>query len=162
MKKKINKNLTLYFTDNYPFMNKRRLNYKYTITLGIGGNIGDVKQRFDILFNMLKSNSKVHIQKTSPILKNPPFGYTKQDDFLNAIIKLQTNLSPSEVLRLCWHYENRLKRQRSFKNAARTLDIDIIFIYTTNRFLKINTKNLIVPHLGYKNRQSVLIPLKYV
>jgi len=161
MKKEISKSLDLYFTSNFPKIYFKS-NKKYKVTLGIGGNIGNLKRIFDSLILMLKNDSRLVLLKTSPLLKNPPFGFLDQDDFLNGIIEIKTNLSPSEILKLCWHYENRFGRKRSFKDAPRTLDIDIIFIEQKNKNLKLNTKNLTVPHIDYKNRQSVLIPLSYL
>jgi len=161
MKKEISKSLCLYFNNNFPkvyFKSKK----KYTVTLGIGGNIGDVKKRFNMLILMLKKDNRIKLIKTSPLLKNPPFGFLEQDDFINAIIVLKTDLSPNNILKLCWIYENRFKRKRSFKDAPRTLDIDVIFIKEKGVDIKINTKKLIVPHAFYKKRQSVLIPLKYI
>jgi len=162
MKKTINKDLKLFYTNNYPFTSNKSSNKAYEITLGIGGNLGNVIKTFNKLFLYLQSNTKIDIINTSPILQNPPFGYLAQDDFLNAIIVIKTNKNPNEVLRMCWMYENRLGRKRSFKDAPRTLDIDIIFIKKQNKYLNLNTKDLIVPHIGYKNRPSVLIPLKCI
>jgi 2-amino-4-hydroxy-6-hydroxymethyldihydropteridine diphosphokinase len=162
MRKQINKKLDLYFTNNYPFVSKKQINKRYLVTLGIGGNIGNVIHNFNILFIMLKNNSKVKILKTSPILKNPPFGFIKQNYFYNTILLMQTNLNPYEVLRLCWMYEHRFKRQRSFKDAPRTLDMDIIFIKKQNKSIKVNTNKLTIPHKNWQNRQSVIIPLGYI
>jgi len=162
MKKTINEKLSLFYTNNYPFISTKSSSKTYEVTLGIGGNIGDVKRVFNKLFIAMKSNTKISIQKTSPILQNPPFGYLEQDDFLNAIIVLKTNQNPMQTLRMCWMYENRFKRKRSFKDAPRTLDIDIIFIKKHNKNLTLNTKDLIVPHIGYKQRPSVLIPLECI
>lgn len=157
MKKVLTKELSLYFTPNYPkvFKESNKSNY---IVIGIGGNIGDMKRRFDKLFLKLMGDSRFDIIKTSPLLKNPPFGFLDQDDFLNGVILLKTNLSPIASLRAFQKMENRYKRKRSFKDAPRTLDIDIIFY---NDF-KIDTKDLIVPHPHWFKRESVTIPLKYV
>ena len=160
MKKIIDKDLTLYFNSNYPKTYSKQSNKKYTVYLGIGGNIGDMKKTFNLLLLSMNSNSNLTMIKTSAILKNPPFGFLQQDFFYNAVIKIQTNLSAYELLRLCWHYENRFKRLRSFKDAPRTLDIDIIMIKSKNKNIKIKSKILNVPHIHYKNRQSVTIPLK--
>lgn len=130
----------------------------HTITIGIGGNIGDVKKRFKKLFFILQKDSRFILEHTSPILKNPPFGYINQDDFYNAIMVLRTNLSPIESLNIFQKYEYRFKRTRSFQDAPRTLDIDIIFYDNIKRV----SKRLIIPHIGYKKRKSVLIPLKYI
>jgi len=135
-----------------------KCNKNNTITIGIGGNIGNTTTIFKKLFLMLQQDSRFCIQRTSPILQNPPFGYIEQNDFFNAIIVLKSKLSPYEALRAFQRYENRFKRERSFQDAPRTLDIDIIFFNN----LILNTKDLIIPHKGYKQRDSVLIPLKFV
>lgn len=162
MKKKIDNNLSLYFTEFYPFKSSIKSSKIYTVTLGIGGNLGDVKLRFSKLFLALKTNNRFKIIQTSPLLKNPPFGYTEQDDFLNGIIVLKTNLSPINLLNELQRYENRFGRKRSFKDAPRTLDIDIIFIKRGLKQIKHNSARLIVPHIGWKNRDSVKIPLSYL
>ena len=162
MIKKLNDDLILYFDNLFPYKNIINKNTEYStkynsVTIGIGGNIGDVKKRFKQLFKMLQSDSRFILKSTSAVLKNPPFGYLDQDNFYNAIIILQTKLSPIESLNAFQRYEDRFKRRRSFKDAPRTLDIDIIFYNDIKR----DTKRLIVPHQGYKKRESVLIPLHY-
>ena len=162
MKKKISKELDLYFTNNFPYKSEKISNKIYTVVVGIGGNIGDTKRIFDKLFISLKSDSRFSIVQTSPLLKNPPFGFLEQNYFLNAIIVFKTNLSPLIALDAMQRYENRYKRKRSFQDAPRTLDNDIIFIKKNNSNIKLNTKRLVVPHHGYKQRDSVMIPLKYI
>lgn len=158
MKKKLSDSLTLYKTYNFPKSSKVNSRKKHLVTIGIGGNIGNMKRRFNKLFLSLKNNRKFDVLMTSPLLKNPPFGYLNQNDFLNGIISLKTNLSPNEFLKNMQRLENRFGRKRSFKDAPRTLDIDIIFF--DNK--KINTKKLIVPHKDWANRESVIIPLKHI
>ncbi len=162
MKKQLSKSLTIYFANNFPYKSTKTSIKTYTVTLGIGGNIGNVKQRFDMLFLALQNDCRFHIIQTSPLLKNPPFGYLEQDDFLNALIILKTNLPPMWLLHEMQRYENRFGRKRSFKDAPRTLDIDIIFIKKNNLKLKINHPKLIVPHLDWENRESVTVPLAYL
>ncbi len=156
MKKKLSPELVLYRTSNFPYKSNSKSFKKHFVSIGIGGNIGNTKKIFDKLFLYLKSNSRFDVLMTSYLLKNPPFGFLEQKDFLNAIITLQTNLSVNDFFKIMQRYEKRLKRTRSFKDAPRTLDIDIIFF--DNK--KINTKNLIIPHKSWYKRQSVIIPLK--
>ncbi|WP_072680089.1 2-amino-4-hydroxy-6-hydroxymethyldihydropteridine diphosphokinase [Arcobacter sp. LA11] len=158
MKKKLNENLTLHYTSNFPKKFKNHSNKKYLVTIGIGGNIGNTKRIFDKLFLSLKTNKKFDILMTSPLLTNPPFGFLEQNDFLNGIIAIKTNLAPNEFLKNMHRLEKRFGRKRSFQDAPRTLDIDIIFF--DNK--KINTKKLIIPHKDWANRESVIIPLKYI
>ena len=158
MKRKLSETLTLYKTANFPFYTKKESSRKYCVTIGIGGNIGDVRKTFDKLFLSLKQNTKFDVLMSSPLLQNPPFGYLEQNDFLNGIIELKTNLAPNEFLKYMQRLENKYGRKRSFQDAPRTLDIDIIFF--DNK--KINTKKLIVPHKDWANRESVTIPLNHM
>ncbi len=155
MKKKLIQNLTLFYTSNYPKKFNSTSNKKYSVTIGIGGNIGNTKRIFDKLILCLKKDSRFILLMTSPLLQNPPFGFLEQSDFLNGIIALKTNLAPNEFLKNMQRLEKRFGRKRSFQDAPRTLDIDIIFF--NNK--KINTKDLIVPHKDWANRESVIIPL---
>jgi 2-amino-4-hydroxy-6-hydroxymethyldihydropteridine diphosphokinase len=158
MRKKLSSSLILFYNNLYPYKSTIKSHKKNTITIGIGGNIGNTTKIFKKLFLMLQQDGRFCIKKSSPILQNPPFGYLKQKDFFNALIVLKTNLSPYESLRAFQRYENRFKRKRSFQDAPRTLDIDIIFFNSTT----IDRKDLTIPHKGYKQRNSVLIPLKFM
>ncbi len=160
MKKHItqNSNLTLFFNNFYPYKSIQISHKSNFAVLGIGGNIGDTQKIFKKFFKMLQGDSRFFIYSTSPLLKNPPFGFLNQEDFLNGIIAIQTNLSPNQLLKQMQRYEKRFKRKRSFKDAPRTLDIDIIFF----NHQKINTKQLIIPHPHYYKRESVMIPLRFV
>lgn len=140
----------------FPIYNKgSKNNFKHIVVLGLGGNIGNVCKRFDRLIRMWKNERRFCVIKTSPLLLNKAFGYTAQDDFINAIVYIKTNLDPFSILKIMQHYEKRLGRIRSFKNAPRTLDIDILYFDD----LKLKTRNLIIPHKGINSRPSVIIPL---
>lgn len=156
MKKKLSEDLTLFYTPNYPKTFNTTTSKKYIVTIGIGGNIGDTKKLFDKLILSLKNNTKFDLLMTSPLLLNPPFGFLEQKPFLNGIIRLSTNLSVNEFFKITQRLEKRFGRKRSFQDAPRTLDIDIIFF--DNK--KVNTKKLIIPHKDWANRESVIIPLK--
>ena len=156
MKKKLSPSLTLFYTPNFPKIFNISSNKKYSVTIGVGGNIGDTKKIFDKLILCLKKDARFTLLMTSPLLRNPPFGFLQQSDFLNGIITLQTNLCPNAFLKAMQRYEIKFGRKRSFQDAPRTLDIDIIFF--DNK--KINTKDLIIPHKNWASRESVIIPLK--
>jgi 2-amino-4-hydroxy-6-hydroxymethyldihydropteridine diphosphokinase len=162
MKTKINDDLTLYFTPLYPKTSTIVSNKTYDAILGIGGNIGDVQKRFHKLYLALQSNHRFDIIQTSPLLKNPPFGYLEQDDFLNGLIHIKTNLPPFVLLKEMQRYENRFGRVRSFQDAPRTLDIDIIFMRKGYEKIYLNTPILTIPHHGWQDRESVKIPFNFL
>jgi 2-amino-4-hydroxy-6-hydroxymethyldihydropteridine diphosphokinase len=139
----------------FPFYTHKRLHFKNRCIIGIGGNIGDVKKRFQKLFFYFSKQKRLHVKQTSCILKNPPFGFLEQNDFYNALIEVQTSMPPRELLKFLMHTEKRFKRKRSFKNAPRTLDLDIIFFNN----ISYNHKKLKIPHPFWMQRDSVLIPL---
>lgn len=161
-KKQLTGNLTLYFKKDFPFLSNTKSFKKYEVFLGIGGNIGDMFKRFDTLLKRFKYDTNISLKETSPLLENPPFGYLEQDSFLNGVIKIETNMPPHYLLKTMQSYEKRFGRVRTFKDAPRTLDIDIIFIQIKGKDIQINKKDLIVPHIGWKMRDSVKIPLKYM
>ena len=155
LKCKLSENLTIYKGLHFGYKSIQKTKHRYKVTIGIGGNIGDVKRRFEHLFIYLKKDKRVELLQTSLILKNPPFGFTNQDDFLNSIVVLKVSMQPAFFLDYLMRLEKKFARKRSFANAPRTLDLDIIFF--NNRI--INTKKLKVPHPSWSKRESVIIPL---
>ena len=153
IRKKIDTKNTLIKTINFPSILSNGSGHR--VLLGIGGNIGDVIRRFEHLFHYLKRSSLVRVIETAPIVKNPPFGYTEQRDFYNSLLLIETFLTPKALLRYVLHVEKLFGRKRLFKDGPRTLDIDIIFY--ENR--TVETKRLTLPHPGWRERASVLIPL---
>jgi 2-amino-4-hydroxy-6-hydroxymethyldihydropteridine diphosphokinase len=153
--RKTGKKLISFYGLHFPFFTKSKTSLPYEVTLGIGGNIGDVRRRFEHLFFYLKRDKQVEVVKTSLILKNPPFGYREQDDFFNSIIVLKTAMQPKAFLAYLHRVEKRFGRRRSFANAPRTLDLDILFF--DNRIVK--TEDLTIPHASWSERESVVIPL---
>jgi len=138
----------------YPF-HKNSSKFKNKALIGIGCNVGDCSKRFKKLFLFLRSHPKIDIIDTSYLYKNPPFGYLDQDDFINSIIVISTSFAPIELLNFLLYTEKKFRRKRSFKNAPRTLDLDII-MYENK---KINNERLNLPHPFFKKRDSVLLPL---
>jgi 2-amino-4-hydroxy-6-hydroxymethyldihydropteridine diphosphokinase len=153
--RKIRDDLKSFYSLHFPYTFTGVTSHRYEVTIGIGGNIGDVRRRFEHLFFALKRDTRVALLKTSLILKNPPFGYEAQDDFFNSIMILKTSMQPKDFLRYLMRIEKKFGRRRSFANAPRTLDLDIIFF--DNREVK--TKDLTIPHASWFERESVVIPL---
>jgi len=141
----------------FPY-HKKSDKFKHTALIGIGCNVGNCVRRFKKLFLYFQTYPLIEITDTSILYKNPPFGYLDQDDFINSLFIIKTNLSPKELLYFLLRTEKKFKRKRSFKNAPRTLDLDII-MYDN---IKFNDKKLNLPHPHFKNRDSVILPLYYI
>ena len=144
---------TLIKTPLFPWHKNAQKGHK--VLLGIGGNIGDVVRRFERLVVLLNRESLVRVRESSPLLRNPPFGYTDQADFINGVLSVETHLSPKALLVYLLGVERRLGRRRSFPDAPRTLDIDMLRYEN----IKMTTPRLTLPHVGFKHRESVQIPL---
>jgi 2-amino-4-hydroxy-6-hydroxymethyldihydropteridine diphosphokinase len=154
-RKKLNQNLTLIFTPHFPYNTDRKFSMRYRALLGIGGNVGDVLRRFEHLYWYMRKSTRIQVLENSPILKNPPFGFLEQDDFLNALVLVETNLAPKQLLRYILRIEKKFGRKRLFKDGPRTLDIDMIFYEER----AVESRELTLPHPGWMERSSVLIPL---
>ncbi|MBU1990514.1 2-amino-4-hydroxy-6-hydroxymethyldihydropteridine diphosphokinase [bacterium] len=155
LKRTLNKDLTIFKGLRFGYKTRKKKLHRYRATVGIGGNVGDVKRRFERLFTALKKDKRVDLLRTSLILKNPPFGYADQDYFFNSIIVMQVSMQPLVFLDYLMRLEKKFARKRSFANAPRTLDLDIIFF--DNRV--VNKPKLQIPHASWFERESVVIPL---
>jgi len=160
IKKILDEDHILISTQHYPWR-ATRAKYKkkkHKAIIGIGGNVGDVMRRFERLFWYMRRSPHVTLLQTSPILRNPPFGYRKQADFYNGLLVIGTDLTPRGLLHYLLHAEKRFHRVRLFKDAPRTLDLDIIFYDD----IQMSTPRLTIPHPHWMERDSILIPLKYL
>ena len=139
----------------FPMRRRERGNFKNLYLLGLGGNLGDVKRRFERFYHVLQSDTRFFVAQNSLILKNKPFGFLRQENFLNAVILVQSSLWPNLMLKIMQRAELRFGRKRSFKNAPRTLDVDILYASTKVR----PDGRLALPHPGVNERISVILPL---
>jgi 2-amino-4-hydroxy-6-hydroxymethyldihydropteridine diphosphokinase len=143
---------------NHFFPKKCRVSspLRHRVVIGVGGNVGDTKRRMHHVWVHLGKLPYLQRLGSGVILKNPPFGYTHQADFYNTVMEVATSLSPRQFLRVLWRIEKRFGRVRSFANAPRTLDLDMLFFEGR----RVNYPELIVPHPHWAKRLSVVIPLK--
>jgi len=157
MRRVLGADKALYFDTLFPSQSKKKSLFAHRAVIGIGGNLGNVKQRFKRLILWLRKHPLIHVKQSAPIFENPPFGFLTQPNFYNTIVELETNLTPRKLLHFLLQTEKRFGRVRTFKNAPRTLDLDIIFYDDLNY----KDKLLQIPHPQWNNRDSVLIPLSY-
>ncbi|GEM_PF-192748 len=157
LRKSISPELTLLRTPLFPWRSSRQAlqQGEHEVWLGIGGNLGDPLRRFGHLWHFLKRQKDLRLLESSPILVNPPFGYLEQPDFHNAVLRIATSLPPRRLLRRLQEIERRFGRVRSFKDAPRTLDIDILFYEDR----QVQRPELTIPHPRWSERLSVTIPL---
>ena len=93
--------------------------------------------------------------KSSSLYCSTPVGYVNQPDFINAVALVQTNYAAAELLTHLHDIEQQFGRTRSFRNAPRTLDLDIIdYANLSNQ-----SPELMLPHPRAHERSFVMLPL---
>ena len=95
--------------------------------LSVGTNIGDRKKNIQNAVDALDLIPKTKVSAVSDIYETEPVGYAQQDDFYNAVIKVQSDLEPNEMLGVCLGIEAGLGRERKVHWGPRIIDIDLIF-----------------------------------
>jgi len=124
-----------------------------TVYLGLGTNIGDRKQNLVTALELISEHAVIEL--LSSIYETEPVGYKEQPLFLNAACHISTALSPEQLLKLAKEIESSLGRKKSFPNAPRPIDIDIL-LYDN---IVIKQAQLTIPHPQLTMRAFVLIPL---
>lgn len=132
----------------------RFMNDIYLLT---GGNVGDRLQYLQKAYGLIKSKVDGVVKKSS-IYETAPWGFTKQQPFLNQALCITTTLKPAELLHQLLCIELQLGRQRLEKMGPRVIDIDILFY--GNEI--ISTLDLVVPHPRITERRFVLTPLNEI
>ncbi|STQ86663.1 2-amino-4-hydroxy-6-hydroxymethyldihydropteridine diphosphokinase [Helicobacter muridarum] len=148
-----------YICSGYKQILSTNISLNNQVICNIGANIGCCIQTFENLFMFLQKHRSIAIYATSHIYKNSPFGYVKQPDFYNASMIIYTSLDIRSIFVLFSYLERKFGRlrRRIFRNAPRTLDIDIIFY--NNKKIRLN--HMHIPHIDYVNRQSVISTLRF-
>ena len=123
--------------------------------IGLGSNLNSPKQQVKDAVMALHTAKDVEVVNLSSLYQSPPIDDSKQPDYINAIVQVNTHLTPLELLYVCQDIETQQHRVREKKWGARTIDLDII-IYGVQ---VVASKQLIIPHPQMMNRAFVLIPL---
>ena len=124
------------------------------VVLSLGSNLGDKVANLN--FARSEIGLKVgQVVATSSLYQTEPISDVEQDDFLNAVLIVKTDLNPTEVLHQIQELELSAGRTRELHWGPRTLDIDIIDIegFTSD------SSALTVPHPRARERAFVLVPL---
>lgn len=123
--------------------------------VGIGSNMDDPRTHVLKAFDELDELPHTRVVKKSSLYRSAPAGYAAQPDFLNAVAQLETALPAERLLAELRAVEARHGRHRSFPNAPRTLDLDLLLFGD----LELHTPALQVPHPRMRERAFVLQPL---
>lgn len=124
--------------------------------LSLGSSMGNKQAILESAIENLKNLGET--LKISSFYETEPWGGVAKNTFLNAAVKLKTELSPLDLLHACQKIETKHGRTRNEKWEDRTLDIDII----SYDDLVINTPELKIPHPLAKERDFVMIPMREI
>lgn len=123
--------------------------------VGIGSNLDDPRAHVLRALDELDRLPHSRVVKKSSLFRSAPLGYASQPDFINAVAQLETGLEAERLLAELQEIEARHGRSRSFPNAPRTLDLDLLLFGQSET----STPNLGIPHARMHERAFVLKPL---
>ncbi len=127
------------------------------VFIGLGSNLGDRKKNIDNSIRLLHDpggNNNIEILDRASYYETEPVGPI-QPWFINTAIKIETSLSPEEILSKCKEVERRIGRVDSFRWGPRLVDLDLLLF--EDRVL--SSERLEIPHPQMEKREFVLRPL---
>ena len=130
----------------------------HTAFIAIGSNLGTPKENCIEAIDIISSNPDIKITSKSSFYQTAPVGNTEQDWFINAVIKVSTQLTSDILLSALLKIESKMGRIRKEKWGPRIIDLDILFYDN----LVIKKKDLTLPHPEIQKRNFVLQPLNEI
>lgn len=122
--------------------------------VGLGANLGDARAALCDAVRALAALPGTGVQGLSSLYRSAPVD-AGGPDYLNAVAQLQTTLTPLDLLHALQAIEQAAGRERPYRNAPRTLDLDLL-LYGDER---LESAELTVPHPRMHERAFVLLPL---
>jgi 2-amino-4-hydroxy-6-hydroxymethyldihydropteridine diphosphokinase len=128
---------------------------KHIVFVGLGSNLSNPQAQVRRALKALDGLPHTRVLARSSLYRSAPVGFLEQPDFINAVAKLETELTPRALLDALLALEHEHGRTRDFLNAPRTLDLDLL-LYGD---LRHHEHGLTVPHPQMQTRAFVLLPL---
>ena len=123
--------------------------------IALGSNLADPARQVRAALSALEAHPQIQIEKTSSLYVTAPVGYDDQPDFVNAVCSVRTSLDGVSLLAVLNRIEADFGRERTFRNAPRTLDLDIIDFDGISS----DDPHLTLPHPRAHERSFVMKPL---
>ena len=123
--------------------------------VGIGSNLDDPAHHVRSALAELDELPHTRVVRQSSLYRSAPMGYAAQPEFVNAVAQLETGLPAERLLAELQEIEARHGRRRSFANAPRTLDLDVLLYGDA----VVDLPALKIPHPRMHERAFVLAPL---
>ncbi len=122
--------------------------------VGLGANLGDARATVHRAIQALAALPQVRLTARSSLYRSAPVD-ASGPDFINAVVALETMLSPEALLAEMQRIEQEAGRERPYRNAPRTLDLDLLH----HGDARLDTPALTLPHPRLAERAFVLLPL---
>lgn len=122
--------------------------------LGLGSNLGDRLATLRRAADLLRGEGGIRVEASSRVWETEPIG-PPQPRYLNAVLRLETDLEPLELLAACRRVEAALGRIRRERWGPRTIDVDVLLFDQRT----VDEPDLTVPHPRMHERAFVLAPL---
>jgi 2-amino-4-hydroxy-6-hydroxymethyldihydropteridine diphosphokinase len=139
-----------------PIWTHKATRLKRTGYLGLGSNVGDSAGHLRAAIELLEAEG-IEVEAVSSTYVTEPVGEVlNQPDFLNAAVRIRTDLEPEELLDACKRVE--AERGRSFdapRHSPRPLDVDLLLLGD----VEMSNDRLTLPHREVTTRRFVLVPL---
>ena len=129
--------------------------FRSTVFLGLGSNLDHPDWQVQTAMHEIDEIPDTGLVKVSSLYQTAPVGITDQPPFINAVVQVETTLSPHDLLGHLLAIETRHGRVRNEKNGPRTLDLDMLIF---NEW-RIDDGTLTTPHPRMHERAFVLVPL---
>ena len=123
--------------------------------VGLGANLGEPQRQVQQAFRELDAIAHTRVVRTSSLYRSEPLGFADQPRFVNAVAQVETGLPAGRLLAELQAVEARHGRSRSFANAPRTLDLDLLLFGNA----VLDVPGLKSPHPRMHERAFVLLPL---
>lgn len=127
-----------------------------TVYLGLGANLGNRRAGLEAALAALRSHPRIRVEAVSSFIDTDPVGGPPgQPVYLNGAARIETDLAPRELLAECKRIERALGRREGPRGGPRPVDLDIL-LYDDR---VVDEPDLIIPHMGLRERRFVLAPL---
>ncbi len=128
------------------------------VWIGLGANLGDAQRTLAGALAAIAALPQVRLQRVSSLYRSAPVE-AQGPDFLNAVAEVETSLAPAALLEALQAIESAAGRQRPWRNAPRTLDLDLLLASEEGKPLRLATRSLVLPHPRMHARAFALAPL---
>jgi len=123
--------------------------------VALGSNLGNPQQQLLDAMDALANLPDTQLLQHSHLYRTPPWGMLEQPPFVNAVVQLDTMLSPHALLDALLAIEQQAGRVRAERNGPRTLDLDLLHV----EGVQLDDPQLTLPHPRMTERAFVLLPL---